>query len=71
MVWGNRCPRPRLRREKSETSTVSRSHQRSGKLGEDNMALFDALINDLASRYGLGANAAPLVREVLNSELRT
>jgi len=30
------------------------------------MALFDALINDLASRYGLGANAAPLVREVLN-----
>ena len=30
------------------------------------MALFDALINDLASRYGLGANAGPLVREVLN-----
>ncbi len=30
------------------------------------MALFDALINDLANRYGLGANAAPLVREVLN-----
>src|SRR5215468_10350431 len=66
MVLGNCCPRPRLRRAKWETSTVSRSHQRSGKLGEDNMALFDALINDLASRYGLGANAAPLVREVLN-----
>jgi outer membrane protein OmpA-like peptidoglycan-associated protein/uncharacterized protein YidB (DUF937 family) len=30
------------------------------------MALFDALIDDLASRYGLGANAGPLVREVLN-----
>ena len=30
------------------------------------MALFDALIDDLASRYGLGGNAAPLVREVLN-----
>jgi len=34
------------------------------QLGEDNMALFDALIDDLASRYGLGGNAAPLVREV-------
>lgn len=30
------------------------------------MGLFDALIDDLASRYGLGANAGPLVREVLN-----
>jgi OmpA-OmpF porin, OOP family len=30
------------------------------------MALFDALIDDLASRYGLGANAGPMVREVLN-----
>src|SRR5215470_9615970 len=30
------------------------------------MALFDAIIDDLASRYGLGANAGPLVREVLN-----
>ncbi len=30
------------------------------------MALFDALINDVASRFGLGANAAPLVREVVN-----
>jgi OmpA-OmpF porin, OOP family len=30
------------------------------------MALFDALIDDLASRFGLGANAGPLVREVLN-----
>ena len=29
------------------------------------MALFDALINDMASRFGLGANAAPLVREAL------
>jgi outer membrane protein OmpA-like peptidoglycan-associated protein/uncharacterized protein YidB (DUF937 family) len=30
------------------------------------MALFDALISDIASRFGLGANAAPLVRAVLN-----
>lgn len=30
------------------------------------MALFDALIGDLASRYGLGASAGPMVREVLN-----
>ncbi|MGO9390517.1 OmpA family protein [Rhodoblastus sp.] len=30
------------------------------------MALFDALINDIATRFGLGSNAAPLVREVLN-----
>jgi outer membrane protein OmpA-like peptidoglycan-associated protein/uncharacterized protein YidB (DUF937 family) len=30
------------------------------------MALFDALIDDLATRFGLGANAGPLVREVLN-----
>ena len=29
------------------------------------MALFDALIDDIASRFGLGANAAPLVREIL------
>jgi outer membrane protein OmpA-like peptidoglycan-associated protein/uncharacterized protein YidB (DUF937 family) len=27
--------------------------------------LFDGLINDIGSRFGLGANAAPLVREVL------
>ena len=31
------------------------------------MALFDSLINDAASRFGLGANAAPLVREVLST----
>jgi len=30
------------------------------------MALVDALIEDLASRFGLGANAGPLVQEVLN-----
>src|SRR5271169_4349388 len=30
------------------------------------MALFDTLINDAASRFGLGANAAPLVREVVS-----
>ena len=29
------------------------------------MATFDTLIDDLASRYGLGANARALVREVL------
>jgi outer membrane protein OmpA-like peptidoglycan-associated protein/uncharacterized protein YidB (DUF937 family) len=27
--------------------------------------MFDALINDIASRFGLSANAAPLIREVL------
>jgi OOP family OmpA-OmpF porin len=30
------------------------------------MALFDSLINDAASRFGLGASATPLVREVLS-----
>jgi len=30
------------------------------------MALFDALIDDIAGRFGLGTNAGPLVREVLN-----
>lgn len=30
------------------------------------MALFDALIGDVASRFGLGADAAPLVRQVLD-----
>jgi uncharacterized protein YidB (DUF937 family) len=30
------------------------------------MALFDALIGDIAGRFGLGASAGPLVREVLN-----
>ena len=29
------------------------------------MAIFDALIDDVASRFGLGANAGPLIREVL------
>lgn len=31
------------------------------------MAIFDHLIDDAASRFGLGANAAPLVREVLSA----
>lgn len=30
------------------------------------MALFDALINDIAGRFGLGATATGLVREVLS-----
>jgi OmpA-OmpF porin, OOP family len=30
------------------------------------MALFDALIDDIAARFGLGASAGPLVREILN-----
>ena len=30
------------------------------------MALFDALIDDIAGRFGLGANAGPLVREALS-----
>ena len=30
------------------------------------MALFDELINDIAGRFGLGATATALVREVLN-----
>ena len=29
------------------------------------MTIFDSLIDDIAQRFGLGANAAPLVREVL------
>jgi OmpA-OmpF porin, OOP family len=29
------------------------------------MSIFDGLIDDLASRFGLGANAGPLIREVL------
>jgi len=29
------------------------------------MAIFDALIDDMASRFGLGSNAGPLVREAL------
>jgi OmpA-OmpF porin, OOP family len=39
-------------------------------LGGNDMALFDGLIdgliNDIAGRFGLGASAAPLVREILN-----
>jgi len=31
------------------------------------MALFDTLIDDLASHFGLGANAGPMVREILNN----
>src|SRR5271157_5454667 len=30
------------------------------------MAVFDTLIGDAASRFGLGSNAGPLVRETLN-----
>ena len=30
------------------------------------MAVFDTLISDAASRFGLGSNAGPLVRETLN-----
>src|SRR5208337_2638383 len=29
------------------------------------MAIFDALIDDLGARFGLGSNAGPLVREIL------
>jgi outer membrane protein OmpA-like peptidoglycan-associated protein/uncharacterized protein YidB (DUF937 family) len=32
---------------------------------EDNMATFDTLIDDLATRFGVGANARSLVREIL------
>ena len=34
-------------------------------LGEEDMAAFDDLIDDLASRFGLGVNARILVKEVL------
>src|ERR1700744_3834068 len=34
-------------------------------LGEDDMATFDGLIDDLAGRFGLGVNARTLVKEVL------
>ena len=30
------------------------------------MAVFDTLIGDTATRFGLGSNAGPLVRETLN-----
>ena len=30
------------------------------------MAVFDTLIGDAASRFGLGSNAGPLIRETLN-----
>jgi hypothetical protein len=29
------------------------------------MAIFDSLIDDVASRFGLGSNAGPLIREIL------
>src|SRR5271165_2263965 len=29
------------------------------------MAIFDALIDDIGARFGLGSNAGPLVREIL------
>jgi outer membrane protein OmpA-like peptidoglycan-associated protein/uncharacterized protein YidB (DUF937 family) len=38
---------------------------RAGTLGEEDMATFDTLIDDLAGRYGLGANARQLIKEVL------
>ena len=38
---------------------------RKGRFGEESMATFDVLIDDLASRFGLGANSRVLVREVL------
>ncbi|HEX9169990.1 MAG TPA: YidB family protein, partial [Roseiarcus sp.] len=38
---------------------------REQTLGEENMATFDTLIDDLASRYGLGVNARSVVKEVL------
>jgi OOP family OmpA-OmpF porin len=38
----------------------------ANKLRRNNMALFDALIDDIAGRFGLGTKAGPLVREVLN-----
>jgi uncharacterized protein YidB (DUF937 family) len=31
------------------------------------MAIFDALIDDVASQFGLGSNAGPLIREVLST----
>jgi hypothetical protein len=31
------------------------------------MALFDGLIGELASKYGVGAQAGPLVRELLQA----
>ena len=30
------------------------------------MAIFDTLIDDVASQFGLGASAGPLVREILS-----
>jgi uncharacterized protein YidB (DUF937 family) len=30
------------------------------------MAIFDTLIDDVASQFGLGSNAGPLVREILS-----
>ena len=40
-------------------------HCERGPRGRKVMAMFDALIDDIASRFGLGSNAGPLVREVL------
>src|SRR5208337_173131 len=37
----------------------------SANTREEDMATFDTLIDDLASRYGLGANARSLIKEVL------
>ena len=35
------------------------------------MAVFESLINDIESRFGLGTNAAPFVRELLNFVVRS
>src|SRR5215475_9039512 len=58
MVWGNGAP---------DSVRAGRSCQTAFSLGENDMALFDALIDDLAGHFGLGANAGPLVREVLST----
>jgi OmpA-OmpF porin, OOP family len=44
---------------------VNRPEQLFSQGGSD-MALFDGLIDDIAARFGLGASAGPLVREILN-----
>jgi outer membrane protein OmpA-like peptidoglycan-associated protein/uncharacterized protein YidB (DUF937 family) len=48
-----------------EWSLSSAKLELRANLGEEDMAPFDTLIDDLASRYGVGANARSLVREIL------
>src|SRR5271165_5542385 len=48
-----------------ERSLSSAKLNSRGTLGEEDMATFDTLIGDLAGRYGLGANAGSLIKEVL------